>query len=440
MNKISIIIRAKTDERSENMCTFALKGCIVDSQNTETLRAVEDGYLVVENGLVAGVFSTLPAQYGDIPVEDCTGKLIIPGMSDLHVHASQHRYRASGMDLELLDWLETYTFAEEAKYKDVAYAAENYRRFADDILHSTTTRACIFATVHKDATLSLMDIMEQSGLVTYVGKLNMDRNCPDYLSEGASSLPETEKWLQEAEKRQYRNTKPILTPRFIPSCTDETLRGLGELRKKYGVAVQSHMSENLSEIAWVKELCPYADFYGDAYDKNGLLRGETPCVMAHCVYSCEQEQQLMKEGNVFIAHSPESNCNVSSGVAPISAYLKKGLKVGLASDVAGGSTVNLMRAIVIAIQSSKLRWRLLDQSVAALTFPQAFYLSTRGGGEFFGKVGAFEEGFEADIVVLDDSKITPHGGITPEVRLERTVYLGDDRNITAKYVRGKKVL
>ena len=423
------------------MNTFALKGTILYSETDTVLRTLEDGYLVVEDGLVANVSPTLPAKYQNVPVKDFTGKLIIPGMSDLHVHASQHRYRASGMDLELLDWLETYTFAEEAKYKDVAYARENYLRFRDDILHSTTTRACIFATVHKDATLALMDIMEESGLVTYVGKLNMDRNCPDYLREPTAeySLSETEKWLQETQGR-YENTKPILTPRFIPSCTDETLKGLGDLRKKYGVAVQSHMSENLSEIQWVKELCPYADFYGDAYDKNGLLRGETPCVMAHCVYSCEEEQQMMKEGNVFIAHSPESNCNVSSGVAPISEYLKKGLKVGLASDVAGGSTVNLMRAMVIAIQSSKLRWRLLDQNVDALTFPQAFYLATRGGGEFFGKVGAFEEGYEADIVVLDDSNITPHSGISPEVRLERAVYLGDDRHIAAKYVRGKQVL
>lgn len=423
------------------MHTFALKGCILDSKTHKELRTVEDGYLVVKNGLVAGVFPTLPAEYKDIPVEDHTGRLIIPGMTDLHVHASQHRYRASGMDMELLDWLNTYAFAEEAKFKDVSYARENYSNFADDILHSTTTRACIFATVHKDATIALMDIMEKSGLVTYVGKLNMDRNCPDYLSEGTAenSLAQTEAWLQEVQGK-YQNTRPMLTPRFIPSCTDETLRGLGALRKKYDVAVQSHMSENLSEIEWVKELCPYADFYGDAYDKNGLLRGETPCVMAHCVYSCEQEQQMMKDGGIFIAHSPESNCNVSSGVAPISEYLKKGLKVGLASDVAGGSTVNLMQAMVIAIRSSKLRWRLTDQSVDALTFPQAFYLATRGGGEFFGKVGAFEKGFEADIVVLDDRKITPHGGITPEVRLERTVYLGDDRNIVAKYVRGKKVL
>lgn len=423
------------------MSSFAVKGCILCSRTQEEIYALADGYLVIRDGLVEGVYPSLPEQCRDLPVKDHTGKLIIPGMTDLHVHASQHRYRASGMDLELLDWLETYTFAEEAKYKDVDYAKENYRHFANDILHSTTTRACIFATVHTDATLALMDIMEQSGLVTYVGKLNMDRNCPDYLSEGTPehSLAETERWLQQTQGK-YQNTRPILTPRFIPSCTDETLKGLGRLREQYGVAVQSHMSENLSEIEWVKELCPYADFYGDAYDKNGLLRGQTPCVMAHCVYSCQEEQQMMKEGNVFIAHSPESNCNVSSGVAPISEYLKKGLKVGLASDVAGGSTVNLMRAMVIAIQSSKLRWRLLDQNVAPLSFPQAFYLATRGGGEFFGKVGAFEAGWEADFVVLDDSAITPHGGISPQVRLERTVYLGDDRNIVAKYVRGKQVL
>ena len=420
------------------MHTFAMKGCIIDSKTDKTLRTWEDAYLLVKDGLVEGIYETAPE---GVTVLDFTGKLIIPGMTDLHVHASQHRYRASDMDLELLQWLDNYAFPEEARFKDVEYAKENYSNFKEDILHSTTTRACIFATVHKDATIALMDIMEQSGLVTYVGKLNMDRNCPDYLSEGTAenSLSQTEAWLQQVQGK-YKNTMPMLTPRFIPSCTDETLRGLGELRKKYGVAVQSHLSENLSEIEWVKELCPYADFYGDAYDKNGLLRGDTPCVMAHCIYSCEEEQNMMKEGNIFIAHSPESNANVIAGVAPVSEYLKKGLKVGLASDVAGGSTISLMRAMVIAIQASKLRWRLLDQNVAPLSFKQAFYLATRGGGEFFGKVGAFEKGWEADIVVLDDSRITPHGGVSPEVRLERTVYLGDDRNIAAKFVRGKQVL
>ena len=418
---------------------YCIKGCILTSTSQDCIHALEDGYLLINDGLVEGVCQTLPDAWQDADVQDFTGKLVIPGMTDLHVHASQHRYRASGMDLELLDWLDTYTFPEEAKYENVAYAKENYVRFADDILHSTTTRACIFATVHKDATLSLMDIMEETGMKTYVGKVNMDRNCPDHIRE-KDSLKDTEAWLREVKAKHYKHTKPILTPRFIPSCTDETLKGLGRLRKKYHVAVQSHLSENLSEIQWVRELCPYADFYGDAYDKNGLMGGETPCVMAHCVYSGEEEQQMMKEGNVFIAHSPESNCNVSSGVAPISEYLKKGLKVGLASDVAGGSTVNLMRAMVIAIQSSKLRWRLLDQNVASLTFPQAFYLATRGGGGFFGKVGAFETGWEADVVVLDDSKITPHDGIDPVTRLERTVYLGDDRNIAAKFVAGERIL
>ena len=147
----------------------------------------------------------------------------------------------------------------------------------------------------------------------------------------------------------------------------------------------------------------------------------------------------MKENGVFIAHSPESNMNVASGVAPINRYLDFGLQVGLATDVAGGSHESMFRAMIHAIQSSKLRWRLLDQSVKPLSFDTAFYLATRGGGAFFGKVGAFDEGFEFDAVVLDDSRLDHPQMITPHERLERIVYLGDERNIVGKYVCGRKL-
>jgi guanine deaminase len=149
--------------------------------------------------------------------------------------------------------------------------------------------------------------------------------------------------------------------------------------------------------------------------------------------------EMMKEQGVFIAHSPESNINVSSGVAPINTYLDYGLQVGLATDVAGGSHESMFRAMIHAIGSSKLRWRLLDQSVPALTFDTAFYLATRGGGAFFGKVGAFEPGYELDAVILDDSNLDHPQPLTTHERLERIVYLGDDRNIVGKYVFGRKL-
>lgn len=422
------------------MKSFVLKGHICDSANKDQLRIVTDGYLVCEDGLCRGVFSRLPERFGALPLLDYGDRLIIPGMSDLHLHAPQFSFRGLGMDMELLDWLNTYTFPEESKYADLDYADRAYGIFADHLRRSTTTRAVVFATLHAPATMLLMEKMENAGLVSLVGKVNMDRNSPDYLREesAASALEVTESWICQCRDR-FRHTKPILTPRFIPTCSDELMRGLRGLQEKYQLPVQSHLSENYGEIAWVQELCPSSRFYGDAYDQFGLFGGDHNCVMAHCVHSGEAEMELMKKNGVFIAHSPESNINLASGVAPINRYLDNGLKVGLATDVAGGSHESMLRAIMHAIQASKLRWRLLDESVKPLSFDRAFYLATAGGGEFFGKVGKFEDGYELDAVVLDDSNLDHPQPLDVRARLERCVYLADERNVAAKFVDGRKV-
>ena len=236
------------------------------------MQTMDDGYLVCENGRIAGVFSALPAQYAALPLLDYTGKLILPGMTDLHVHAPQFAFRGLGMDLELLEWLNTYTFPEESKYADLEYADRAYTSFVDHLRRSTTTRAAIFATIHVPATRLLMEKLEASGLVTYVGKVNMNRNCPPYLRELSTnhSLRDTERWILDT-KDAFQRTKPILTPRFIPSCTDDLMFGLARLREQYDLPVQSHLSENYSEIDWIRELCPKSKFYGDAYDQFGLF-------------------------------------------------------------------------------------------------------------------------------------------------------------------------
>lgn len=198
--------------------------------------------------------------------------------------------------------------------------------------------------------------------------------------------------------------------------------------------MQSHLSENLGEIALVQSLCPQTDFYAEAYDRCGLL--SQPCIMAHCVHCPPEEQDLLQARGVFIAHSPLSNSNLSSGIAPVSAYLARGLRVGLGSDLAAGETENLFRVMAEAIRVSKLRWRLADDSASPLTVAQAFYLATRGGGAFFGEVGCFEPGFALDAVVLDDSALVHPQELTPIERLERCIYLADERHIAAKYVAG----
>lgn len=161
--------------------------------------------------------------------------------------------------------------------------------------------------------------------------------------------------------------------------------------------------------------------------------------MAHCVYSGEEEIARMKEKGVFIAHCPDSNTNLSSGVAPVRRYLEEGMNIGLGSDVAGGTSENLFAAMAQSIQVSKLRWRLFDDSLKPLTIEEAFYMASKGGGAFFGKVGSFEPGYEFDAVVCDDSRLKHPQPLTVKQRLERIIYLGDEREVAGKYVEGRKL-
>ena len=188
-----------------------------------------------------------------------------------------------------------------------------------------------------------------------------------------------------------------------------------------------------------KQLLTEKDFR-EAYDRYGMFGGGCPTVMAHCVHSSEAEIQMMKRNRVFAAHCPESNANLSSGIAPVRAYLEEGLQMGLGSDVAGGTSLSMFRAMVMAVQCSKLRWRLMDSSLAPLTIEEVFYLATKGGGAFFGKVGSFEKGYEFDAVVLDDSTLRHPQELSVRERLERIIYLGDDRHIAAKYIGGRQVM
>ncbi|MEY8352433.1 amidohydrolase family protein [Lachnospiraceae bacterium 54-53] len=419
---------------------FVLKGNICYSEDVRRLLTVEQGYLVCRSGKSAGVFKELPEEYGDYPLEDRGDVLIIPGLTDLHIHAPQFSFRGLGMDRELLDWLNTNTFPEEGKYADLEYAGKAYQIFADAMKKSATTRACIFATIHRPATELLMELMDKTGLKTMIGKVNMDRNSPEYLCEagGEQAERDTVRWLEDTGSK-FENVKPILTPRFVPSCSDDLMERLGRLQKKYGLPVQSHLSENQGEIDWVSKLCPDCGCYGEAYDRFGLFGGEAKTIMAHCVFSSEPEVRLMKERGVYIAHCPQSNTNLASGIAPVRAYLDRGLPVGLGTDVAGGSGESIFRAMTDAIQVSKLKWRLQDENLKPLTVEEAFYLGTMGGGSFFGKAGSFLKGYEFDALILDDSGLPHPQPLTLRERLERFIYLSDDRHITGKYVEGRRI-
>jgi guanine deaminase len=419
--------------------SFILKGNILYSKSPKDLICIPEGYLICEDGKVEGIYETIPQQYSKLECIDYKDHLIIPGLIDLHTHAPQYPIRSLGMDMELLDWLKHNTFPEEAKYADTQYAKEAYTIFAQDLKKSATTRACIFGTIHKEATRILMDILEETGLKCMVGKVNMNRNSPEFLCEDSkSSIEDTVLWLKET-KQKYKNISPIITPRFLPSCTDDLLEELSVICREQELPLQSHLSENLSEIAWVKELCPSAEGYAQAYQQCDLFGNGIPTVMAHCVYLTEAEINLVKKNEVFIAHCPDSNANLASGIAPLRTFLDHNLNLGLGSDVAAGHTLSIFGSMVDAIKMSKLRWRLVDQTLKPLTMEEAFYLGTKGGGEFFGKVGSFEKGYEFDAVIIDDRKLTNLLPLTLKERLERVIYLSDDRHIIDKYVGGSRV-
>jgi guanine deaminase len=343
-----------------------------------------------------------------------------------------------------LPWLQNYTFPEESKYADVHYAERMYRRFIHTQWLFGTMRSVVFGTVHTDSTRVLMQLYQEAGMGAMVGKVAMNRNCPDTLSEDVDAYIRGQESIIADPQLSIVNcqlsipplVRPIITPRFVPSCTPELLKACGELAAKYQLPVQSHLSENTSEIAWVAELEKESTCYGDAYNRYGLF-GQTPTIMAHCVWTQGSELELMKKNDVMVAHCPTSNFNLSSGLAPVRSFLDEGLRVGLGSDISGGHDLNMFRMLVYAIQVSKMQYQ-QDKSKAFLTLPEIFWIATKSAGSFFGKVGSFEPGYEFDALVIDDSVLHPDEYSLLH-RLERYIYVGDDRQIVHRFCRGQEV-
>ena len=416
---------------------FVIRGDIFFTPEKNKCEMHPDSYLVVKDSRIVCVEKTLSKKYSSLEKHDCSGKLVIPALSDLHVHASQFAFRGLWMDEELLEWLNSHTFPEEEKFADISYARKAYGIFTRQLVRSPSAHACIFATIHKDSTLLLCRMLEEAGLPCYVGKVNMDRNSTPGLSEKTEdSIRETEEYINEVLP-SFSLVKPVVTPRFIPSCSDELCRALGELAVKYDLPVQSHLSENLSEVDWVKELCPDSTSYAASYKERGLW-GRTKTVMAHCVHSLSREEELLKDENLFIAHCPDSNTNLVSGIMPARFFLDNGYNIGLGSDIAGGVSISLFDAITDAVRVSKLYHRHVDERFAPLTFKEAFFIASKLGGSFFSKTGSFESGYDADILVLDDSSLeTPLEGLTVAERVERYVYLNPKGAPEHKICQGK---
>ncbi|MDD2371870.1 MAG: amidohydrolase family protein [Firmicutes bacterium] len=415
---------------------MVIKGDILFTKNKDDFEIYENGFLVIKNGKVKAVQKLYT---GDEEVIDRAGKLIIPAFVDLHLHANQYANCGLGYDEELLTWLEKYTYPEEVKFKDLAYAEEIFKEVLIKLWEAGSLRSVIFASLYKDASELMFKLVAEAGLSAYVGKVNMDRNVPDfYIESTEDSIKFSEDLIKEFSNNNL--VKPIITPRFVPHCTVESMQGQGSLAKKYNVPVQSHMNESLAENAWVTELHPDDKTSTDVFEKYGLFGSNSKTIMAHCIHNTKHELELMKKRNFYPVHCPESNTNLTSGIMDVKGMLAAGLPVSLGSDISGGHNIYMPKQIILAIQLSKMKARMEDDLSKVLNLSEVFYMATKSGGSFFGDTGSFEEGYSGDFLVIDTTSImAPREKRSPIERLEKYLYIGSQNNITERYLQGKKL-
>ena len=415
----------------------ALKGNILEALSPDILGVHPNSYLVLEDGRVAGIHTGLPKSMEEAAVTDFGDALILQSFADMHLHGPQYEITGTGMDKPLLQWLEAYAFPTEAKYADADYARKQYRILAHDLIQNGTTRVAMFSSLHTDATLILMEELEKAGVTGYVGKVNMDRNAPPYLCETTEqSEKETLRWLDLCKR--FTLVKPILTPRFAPSCSDRLLSFLGKLKAERNLPVQSHLSENTGEIALVAQLFPDCPQYWEVYDKYGLFDRNT--LMAHCVHSDARERTAMRMRGVHPVHCASSNNSLMSGISPVAQMLREEQAVCLGSDVSGGTTLSMLRTMANSISSSKDRGSMMQDQSQAISIEQAYYMATGAGQRFLGHGVGFAEGEPLHAVVLDDTGLPKLPNITFRERLLRAVYRLDDRHIRAVYSEGLRRL
>ncbi|KAM7077619.1 LOW QUALITY PROTEIN: guanine deaminase [Ciconia maguari] len=373
-------------------------------------------------------------------------EFFMPGMVDTHIHAPQYSFTGTRVDLPLLQWLTTYTFPTEAKYKDRDFAEEVYTRVVRRTLKNGTTTACYFATIYTDTSLLLAEIIDKFGQRAFVGKVCMDMNdsVPQYKETTADSVQETERFVKELLEKKYPRVQPIITPRFGPSCTEDLLCALGNLAQTCDLHVQSHVSENEEELKLVENMFPAYQNYTELYDKNKLLTSKT--VMAHACYLSEEELKLFSLRGAAISHCPNSNFSLRSGVLNVQKVLKHNVKLGLGTDVAGGYSASMLDAIrKTMMASNSLQINKVNET--GLTLEEAFQLATLGGSQALGLddvIGNFEVGKEFDALLINtkasDSPFDLFSADNFEDTVQKFLYLGDDRNISEVYVAGKQVV
>ena len=400
----------------------------------------EDGLLIVADGKVqaAGAYAVLHATLPPgTEVHDYTGKLLMPGFIDTHLHYPQTDMIASPAE-GLLPWLETYTFPVESKFDDPAHAAGVAEFFLDELLRCGTTTAMVYCTVHPQSVDAFFTASEQRGLRMVAGKVMMDRNCPEYLRDTAESgARDTEALIQRWHKRG--RSLYAITPRFAPTSTEEQLHLAGELARAYpDTFIQTHVSENEAECAWVRELFPKSRSYIDVYDSYGMLRPRA--MYGHCIWLDERDRQRMAETQSAAAICPTSNLFLGSGLFDFERADQAGMLVSLATDVGGGTSFSMLQTMNEAYKVARLGGSYLP----AL---RMFYLATLGAArsmQLEGTIGNFCAAAEADFIVVDPQATPLLQRRTGRVEsLEELLFalalLGDDRAIAATYSAGRRV-
>ncbi|MCL9775338.1 guanine deaminase [Vibrio methylphosphonaticus] len=399
----------------------------------------DDGVLVVENGYVIDIgpaTEVLARHDRAMPVTTYQDKLITSGFIDTHIHYPQTGMIASYGE-QLLDWLENYTFPEERRFKNPIYAHKVAKLFLDELASNGTTTALVFGTVHKESIDVFFSEAEKRNLRMIAGKVLMDRNAPDYLTDTPESGYQASKELIEKWHHRGRLLYAV-TPRFAPTSTPEQLETVGQLLEEYpDVYLHTHLSENKKEIEWVLDLFPERDSYLDVYDHYGLLHKRS--VFAHGIHLSDCECERLAESESAIAFCPTSNLFLGSGLFKLTKLEEKGVRVGMGTDVGAGTSFSILQTMSEAYKIMQLQQEKLHPF-------KSLYLATLGGAKALhleDKIGNLAVGKEADFVVLDLHatqlmRFRMQQTTTLEEKLFVLMSLGDDRTVCETYIYGNK--
>ena len=400
----------------------------------DAVKIHEDSAVLIDDGRILAVGDTALTQSAHATRHDYPGHLICPGFIDAHAHYPQTAIIAS-WGKRLIDWLNTYTFPEEMRFGDPAFAAETANRYLDLLLDHGTTSAASFCTIHPESVDALFTAAADRNMAVVAGKTCMDRNAPDGLRDSARTAYDDSKALltrwHGVGRAQY-----AITPRFSPTSTPDQLAALGALWAEHPDALmQTHLSEQVDEIDWVKGLYPDARDYLDTYEAHGLLGARG--LYGHAIHLEPREVDRLREVGAGLVHCPTSNTFIGSGLFDLMGLASKGQRVGLATDTGGGSSFSMLRSMAAAYEIAQLRG-------GAVHAAQLLWLATAGSARALhmsDSIGHIAPGHVADLCILNLAS-TP-GIAQRHARAHDawdavfpTLMMGDDRAVADVWVAG----